>query len=189
MKVLFFPFCTGSGLAHAGACLSVAGELAARGHEAVLAYGGTRPDLVTKEGVRIVEVDEIPPERSGGHDQMDGFYPDTENLIRFIECDRELIEAEAPDVVVIDMRLPSMPAAELAGVPVVTISHFLPTTGYTSLTSRQRKLGMLRHPLYVAGRIGSILDRDPFRARVLSERFAEARRRLGLPPREGLPMT
>lgn len=189
MKVLFFPFCPGSGLAHAGACLSVAGELAARGHEAVLAYGGNRPDLVMREGVRIIKVDEVPLDRAGDHNRMDRFYPDTESLIGFIESDRALIEAEAPDVVAIDMRLPSAPAAELAGVPVVSINHFLPTTGYTTLTSSQRRLGMLRHPLYVAGRIGSILDRDPFGARILSGRFADARCRLGLPLREGLPMT
>lgn len=189
MKVLFFPFCPGPALAHAGACLSVAGELVARGDEALLAYGGTRPDLIREEGVRIVEVDEVSPEMAVGHEQMDDFYPDTESLIRFIERDRELIEAEAPDVVVIDMRLPAAPAAELAGVPVVTISHFLPTTGYTTLTSTRRRLGMLRHPLYAASRISSIPDRDPFGARILSRRFTEARRRLGLPPRAGLPMT
>ena len=189
MKVLFFPFCPGPGLAHAGACLSVAGELAARGDEAVLAYGGSRPDLVRREGVRIVEVDEIPLEWAGGHNQLDGFYPDVESLIRFIEGDRALIEAEAPDVVVIDMRLPSATAAELAGVPLVTINHFLPATGYTTLTSWQRRLGMLRHPRHVASRLGSIFKRDPLRVEALSGRFAEARRRLGLPPREGLPIT
>ena len=189
MKVLFFPFCPGPGLAHAGACLSVAGELAARGDEAVLAYGGSRPDLVRREGVRIVEVDEIPLEWAGGHNQLDGFYPDVESLIRFIEGDRALIEAEAPDVVVIDMRLPSATAAELAGVPLVTINHFLPATGYTTLTSWQRRLGMLRYPRHVASRLGSIFKRDPLRVEALSGRFAEARRRLGLPPREGLPMT
>ena len=49
---------------------------------------------------------------------------------------------------------------------------------------------MLRHPLYVAGRLGSVFDRDPFGAEALARRFAETRRRLGLPPSEdqGLPM-
>jgi UDP:flavonoid glycosyltransferase YjiC (YdhE family) len=189
MKALFFPFCTGPGLAHAGACLSVAGELAARGSEAVLAYGGTRPDLVRGNGVRVIEVEEVPVEWAGGHGQMDGFYPDVETLIRFIEQDRALIEEEAPDVVVIDMRMPSAVAAELAGVPTVTINHFLPFTGHTTLTSWRRRLSMLRHPLRIATRLGSIFDRDPFRAAVLQQRFDGAREELGLPPKDGLPIT
>jgi UDP:flavonoid glycosyltransferase YjiC (YdhE family) len=189
MKALFFPFCPGPGLAHAGACLSVAGELAARGSEAVLAYGGTRPDLVRGGGVRVIEAEEIPVEWAGGHGQMDGFYPDVETLIRFIEQDRALIEEEAPDVVVIDMRMPSAVAAELAGVPTVTINHFLPFTGHTTLTSWRRRLSMLRHPLRIATRLGSILDRDPFRTAALQQRFDGAREELGLPPKDGLPIT
>jgi UDP:flavonoid glycosyltransferase YjiC (YdhE family) len=120
---------------------------------------------------------------------MDGFYPDVETLIRFIEQDRALIEEEAPDVVVIDMRMPSAVAAELAEVPTVTINHFLPFTGHTTLTSWRRRLSMLRHPLRIATRLGSIFDRDPFRTAALQRRFDEAREELGLPPKDGLPIT
>lgn len=189
MKALFFPFSPGPGLAHAGACLSVAGEVVSRGHEAVLAYGGTRPDLARGEGVTVVAVEEVPLERTLGHSRMDGFYPDLETLLRFIEGDRNLIEAESPDVVVIDLRMPSALAAELVGVPVLTINHFLPLTGYTTLSSWRRRLGMLRHPFRVAAKLGSLFQSDPFRTRVIEERFIEARRALGLPIRDGLPLT
>lgn len=189
MKALFLPFCPGPALAHAGACLAVAEEFASRGHEASMAYGGTRPDLIRGEGVRVVPADEIPLEAAGSHDRVDRFYPDVASVIRAIEGDRALIEAEAPDVVVVDLRFPSTSAAELAGVPVVTINHFLPFTGYTETSSWRRRLGMLRHPLRVATRFGSLFERDPFRTRVLAARFSEARLELGLQPRDRLPMT
>jgi UDP:flavonoid glycosyltransferase YjiC (YdhE family) len=189
MKALFFPFSTGPGLAHAGACLSVAGRLVERDSEAFIAYGGTRPDLVRGDGIGVIDVEEVPLEAADNHQRVDPFYPDVETLIRFIEGDRAVIESEAPDVVVVDMRMPSMAAAELAGIPTVAINHFLPFTGYTTLSSWQRRLRMLRHPLRVASRLPSIFRRDPFGAQILVDRFAEARRVLGLPPMEGLPMT
>lgn len=189
MKALFFPFSPGPGLAHAGACLSVAEELVTRDHEAVVAYGGTRPDLVSGGRVPVVEVKEVTLEDDFDHDRIDLFYPDVETIVGFIEADRELIDTERPDVVVIDMRMPSQSAAELAGVPTVTINHFLPFTGYTTLSSWHRRLGMFRHPLRVASRIPSLFERDPFRAGVVVERFDEARRKLGLAPVGRLAMT
>ena len=188
MKALFFPFAPGHGLAHVGACLSVATEVAARGEEAVMAYGGTRSDLVRADGVRVIGAEEIPLEWTRDHDQMDCFYPDVETLIRFVEADGKVIEAEQPDVVVIDMRMPTALAAELAGVPTVTINHFLALTGYTTLSSWKRRLGMLRHPVRVASRLGTVFDRDPFRVTPLKARLDQARIELGLPPRDELPI-
>ncbi|MEX0620532.1 MAG: nucleotide disphospho-sugar-binding domain-containing protein [Solirubrobacterales bacterium] len=188
MKALFFPLSPGAGLAHAGACLSVASELVARGAESVIAYGGTRSDLIKGEGIRIVEVDEMPIEGFDDHNHLTAALPELADLPDRIDRDRQLIEAEKPDVVVIDMRFSAAPAAELAGVPTVTLNHFFSATGYSQLNSGRRRLGMLRHPLHVATRIESIFERDPFGARELTERLAAARRHLGLGPGEGLPI-
>lgn len=188
MKALFFPFSTGPGLAHAGACLAVASELSKRGSEAVLAYGGTRPDLIKADGVRVVEVEEMPIEGFGDHEHLTSALPELATLPDRIDQDRQLIEAEKPDVVVIDMRFSAAPAAELAGVPTVTINHFFASTGFSETTSLRRRLGMLRHPLYAANRVRSIFDRDPFKAQETFERIASARRTLGLPPADELPI-
>lgn len=189
MKVLLLPFSPGSGMAHTGSCLTIAGELGTRGHEAVIGYGGTRAELIESDGFRLIEIGEIPLERHRDHGQMDRFYPDVDDLVERIETDRVTIESERPDVVVIDMRLTAAPAAELAGVPTVTVNHFFSGTRFSALMSRRRRLGMLRHPLAATRGARQLFVRDYMGTRTLGERFSAARKRLGLPPAEGIPMT
>src|SRR5579864_2730200 len=123
-RVLLFPFAPGGGLAHVGACITLARELDRRGHETVFAYGGDRADLVRAETGGFEHVDEVPVERTGG-DTIAHWFETPAQLVALVEGDRRVIERVRPDVVVVDTRLSASYASELAGVPDLALMHFL----------------------------------------------------------------
>lgn len=181
MKVLLFGFAPGGGIAHAGVCAAVGAELAARGHEPVLAYGGDRARLLAAPGLRLRPVDEVPLDATGDRGRIDTWYPSTEDLVARARADLALIEEEAPAVVVTDTRLSAQVAADASGRPHVGLHHFLAGTGRTSATRpAARARAALRHPRAALRRAPELLRGDPYGAGLLHARLAEARAALGV---------
>jgi len=186
VKVLLMPLAPGNGFAHAAACLSLAESLSSSGHEAVLAYGGNRSELVSATGVDWIRCREVPYERTERHESIDDWYPSVSDLVERTESDLELIEAQSPDLVVTDFRITGSMAAERIGVPNLAIHHFLAGTGYTELTSLRARSKALLHPVHALRQIPSLLGRDRYGARALTGKVDSARERLGLRPSRGL---
>ena len=179
-RVLFFPLAPGPGLAHVGACVAVADELERRGHETVLAYGGSRPELVAGWTRRLEQVEEIPYERTLGDSAAGWFAPG--DLERFTRADVELIERVGPDVVVVDLRPSASMACELTGVPDLTLMHYLRLTSWYREPDpwrlRARGLGRPQRLPYAVRRW---LDKDLGGGKQLRAAIAAARPALGLP--------
>ncbi|MDX6509912.1 MAG: hypothetical protein QOG81_1664 [Gaiellaceae bacterium] len=179
-RVLFFPLAPGPGLAHVGACLAVADELERRGHETVLAYGGSRPELVAGWTKRLERVEEVPYERTLGDSAAGWFAPG--DLERFTRADVELIERVRPDVAVVDLRLSASLACEVIGVPDLSLMHYLRLTSWYREPNpwrlRARELGRPQRLPYAARRW---LDKDLGGAKQLRALIAAARPSLGLP--------
>ncbi len=186
MKALLLPFAPGPGMAHVGACLAVGEELAARGHDVVLGYGGSRPELLGGGAVRVVEADEIPYERTASRPRIDHWYPDSADLLARVQADLELIAGERPDVVVTDARIPAQIAAQASGVPHVSINHFLPNTGMTAWTTPRARLRALRRPAHTLSRLPQLARGDAHGATRLGSRVNEVRASLGLDPATSL---
>jgi MGT family glycosyltransferase len=185
-RVLFFPFAPGGGVAHAGACLAVGAELVRAGHEPIVAYGGSRRNLVRGEGIRVVDVPEIAHERTAGSSAA-RWYDGPADLERFVHRDREVIERLRPDVVVVDLRLSASIAAELAGVPTLLLMHFLRLTPHFRERSRRaRRLRELRRLHRIPIALRRALTRDAHGGAVLERVVSDARTRLGVPPDAGL---
>src|SRR5688572_3011521 len=109
-KVALFPLGVGHVLAHPGACRTIAGELAARGHEPVLFYGGLGRSVLD-DGVRIEPVPEIV------RTQLDptsvaGAYGGHEAFVRLVQADLDALERFRPDAAVVDCRLSAAIACE-----------------------------------------------------------------------------
>ena len=183
-RVLFFPLAPGTGLAHAGACLAVAGELERRGHETVLAYGGSRPELVGTWARQLERVEEIPSERAVGN-SVARWYDEPGSLDRLVLGDVELIRRIRPDVAVVDMRLSAVLACELTGVPDLALLHFLRLTSpYRDPERWRRRARELRRPQRAPYAIRRLLDRDVGGGKTLRAQVRAGRASLGLPPRE-----
>lgn len=188
MKAMLMPAAPGRGFAHAAACLSVARTLEERGHDAVVAYGGDREDLVRSTGVKTVRCDEVPYERTRNHTSLDDWFVSTADLGQRVESDIRLIESIEPDVVVTDLRVTGSLAAEHLQIPNLAIHHFLAGTGYTELTSKRNHLRELRHPARAAAsalwRLPLLMRRDRFGMAALLEKVNAVCTSLGLPRRE-----
>lgn len=184
------PAAPGKGFAHAAACLSVAGTLGKRGHDAIVAYGGDREDLVRSTGAKTVRCDEVPYERTRNHTSLDDWFVSTADLGQRVESDIRLVESVEPDVVVTDLRVTGSLAAEHLRIPNLAIHHFLAATGYTDLTSRQTHMRELRHPARAAAsalwRLPLLLRRDRYGATALLEKVNAVSASLELPRRERL---
>lgn len=186
MKALFLPFAPGRGMAHAGACMAIAQELAARGHEAVLGYGGDTPELLRDARVRLIDIPEIPLARTSDRQRVDTWYPAVADLQERAQADLGLIARERPDVVVTDTRIPAQIAAAASGLPHVSINHFLPSTGLTRWTTPRQRVRALRRPVHTLTQLPRLASRDPYGARVLSSRVRQARAAFGLDPAKSL---
>jgi UDP:flavonoid glycosyltransferase YjiC (YdhE family) len=139
-RFLLIPHAPGGTLAHLAACISAAGALRERGHEAVFAYGGTRPELLDQAGFewrRVLEAD--------GPMSAEWFETD-EQLEAILASQIDAIEAIDPDACITSAGVGRL-AVEVARVPHLALMHGL---GNTSFGRRGRRreaiLGDLRRP-------------------------------------------
>jgi UDP:flavonoid glycosyltransferase YjiC (YdhE family) len=181
-RVVLFPQAPGGGLAHLGACLSVGRRLRERGHEVICAYGGTAPELVERDGFPIEPVPEVSLEQSLRG--LDHWFTGADQLLALTEADEDVLERTRADAAVIDMRIASSLAAERMGVPAVAVMHFLRYTGYWREPAPWRKRLRQAGRLHRAPRSLGERRRDRAAGAVLLGLWAEARGRLGLPPRD-----
>jgi UDP:flavonoid glycosyltransferase YjiC (YdhE family) len=179
-RVALFPLGTGHVLAHPGACRTIAGELDARGHEAVLVYGGLERRLLA-DGVQLETVPEVDRAQldprsvgsvSGGR----------EGFARLVEADLDLLERVRPDAAIVDCRLSASIACEAAGVPFVSVVHFFRSTPWRApepLTRTLRRRARVRR----AARLARwLLATDPLGLATLARTTSETRARFGLDP-------
>jgi UDP:flavonoid glycosyltransferase YjiC (YdhE family) len=139
-RFLLIPHAPGGTLAHLAACISVAGALRERGHEALFAYGGARPELLDQAGFEWRRVLE-----AGGPMSAEWFETD-EQLEAILASQLDAIEAIGPDACITSAGAGRL-AVEVARVPHLALMHGL---GNTSFGRRGRRreaiLGDLRRP-------------------------------------------
>ena len=126
-RVLLLPHAPTTGLAHVGACLAVGSELRARGHELVMAYGGSRPEVVEAEGVSWEHVPEITPEREWDPPR---WFASPAELRSIVEAHVGVIERTGSDVAVSSSGVAGRLACELVGLPQLHLMHYLATSTY-----------------------------------------------------------
>jgi UDP:flavonoid glycosyltransferase YjiC (YdhE family) len=126
-RTLLLPHAPTGGLAHLGACLAVGGELRARDHEVRVAYGGTRRELIEREGFPWHRVPEVAAEREW---HRDGWFGSTQELRSLVDAHLELLERVRPDVAVSSSGIAGRLACEVAAVPQMNLMHYVAITPY-----------------------------------------------------------
>lgn len=126
-RCLLMPHAPTGGLAHVGACMEVGGRLRERGHGVEMAYGGSRAEVVEREGFRVHPVAEVAAEREWS---VDGWFASPAELRSCVESHLRVIERWRPDVAVSSSGIGGRLACELAGVPQLYLMHYLPGTRY-----------------------------------------------------------
>jgi len=180
-RFLMLPHSPSTGLAHLGACLAVARELRNGGHEAIFAYGGTRPDLIEREGFEWRPVPEVPPEREW---QPDAWFESVEELSTAVEGHLALIAELEPATTISSSGVAGRLASEVADLPSVHLMHYLAKTSFGRRPvvwgDRRRDL---THPrrLWRVGRARLRAAARSRRRRPLIEAIADFRARRGLP--------
>lgn len=150
-RFLLVPHAPTGILAHVGACLAVGRELRARGHVVEMAYGGTRPDVIEREGVSWHPVPEVAPQREWN---PAGWFGSTAELSAMVAAHRALIGRLGVDAAVSSSGIAGRLACELEQVPQVHLMHYLATSGYGRAPllwdNRRRDLRRPRRALRVA---------------------------------------
>lgn len=165
-RVVLLPHAPTSSLAHVGACLEVGRELRARGHEVVMAYGGTRPDVIEREGFAWERVPEVAPEREW---HPGGWFGSAGELRSHVAAHLEVLDRLRPDAAVSSSGIAGRLACEVAELPQVHLMHYLASTPYG------------RRPIVWGNRLRDA--RRPRRlVRVARARISSTRRRRGDPP-------
>jgi UDP:flavonoid glycosyltransferase YjiC (YdhE family) len=180
-RVALFPLGVGHVLAHPGACRTIAGELAARGHDPVLVYGGLERSVLDDGGVRIEPVPETvrtPLDPTS----VAGAYGGPEGLARLVEADLEVLRRVGPDAAVVDCRLSAVIACEVAAIPFVSVVHFFRSTPWGAPEPFSRTLGRRARVRRAARLVRWVLDPDPLGLTTLTRITAETRARFGLDP-------
>ena len=183
-RVLLFPLSVGNVLAHAGSCATIARELAARGHEPVLAYGGEQAAALAGGGLRVERVPELDAGRLRPH-SFAGVFRSAEEIVELVEQEVELIRRVRPDVAVLDSKPTAALACRLAGVPAVSVVHFLAWTRWRApepLVSLLRRRARVRRAV---SRLRSAIARDSMGSLAFRRRWDEAATALGLDPAGG----
>jgi UDP:flavonoid glycosyltransferase YjiC (YdhE family) len=180
VRVALFPLGVGHVLAHPGACTTIGRELTARGHDAVLVYGGLERAALD-DGVRIEPVEEVvrspldPTSVVRAYGGVDG-------LSRLVEADLAVLERVRPDVAVVDCRLSACIACEVAGIPLVSVVHFFRSTPWHAPEPLVRALRRRARARRVARMVRWLLDPDPLGLATLGRITAETRAAFGLDP-------
>ncbi len=149
-RVLLLPHAPTGGLAHLGACLAVGGELRRRGHEVEVAYGGTRTEVIEREGLRWHRVPEIAAEREW---YPRDWYASEDELRSFVTAHLELIDRVRPDVAVSSSGTAGRLACEVAGVPQLHLMHSLAASPYGNRVGWGDRLRVARRPLRSAATV------------------------------------
>jgi UDP:flavonoid glycosyltransferase YjiC (YdhE family) len=126
-RFLLLPHAPTSGLAHVGACLAVGEELRERGHEVLFGYGGTKPEVIERQGFPWRRVPEVSPDREWSRD---GWFESPGQLLRAVRSHQRLIEELSPDAAVSSSGLAGRLACEAAEIPQVHLMHYVPLSGY-----------------------------------------------------------
>jgi UDP:flavonoid glycosyltransferase YjiC (YdhE family) len=179
-RVLLLPFGGGNVLAHAGSCVTIGHELLARGHEPILAYGGEAAEALAP-GLRVEPADEVEPERLRAA-SLSALYRTAEELAGLVDADLDLLHRIEPDAAVVDARPPGRLACLLAGVPTVSVLHFLHWTRWRArepLRSRLRRRARVRRAVAF---VRSTLQHDPLGATAFADVWAQTLARLDLDP-------
>jgi UDP:flavonoid glycosyltransferase YjiC (YdhE family) len=172
-RFLMIPHAPGGTLAHLAACLAVAGALRDRGHEAIFAYGGSRPELLERAGFEW-----HPAVEAAGPMHWEWFER-PEELERMVSSHLHLIEQLKPAAFVTSAGFGRL-AAEVKGVPVLALMHSLPGSRYGRPAVRAWMLrDAARHPTRLLGHLRSRRSRPEGGA--ANAAIAEVRRRRGLP--------
>ena len=173
-RFLMIPHAPGGTLAHLAACSAVAGALRDRGHEAIFAYGGSRPELLERAGF------EWHPVVEAGGPMYWEWFDSTEHLERILSSQLDLIERLQPAVCVTSAGFGGI-AAEVKGVPELALMHSLSGSRYGRPAVRAWMLrDAARHPSRLLGHLRARRSR-PERGHAMAV-IAEVRRRRGLPP-------
>jgi UDP:flavonoid glycosyltransferase YjiC (YdhE family) len=107
--------------------VTVGRELAARGHEIAVAYGGTREDVLEREGLTWHRVPEVPAEREW---HPGGWFASAQQLCSLVDAHLDLLRRLRPDVAVSSSGIGGRLACEVADVPQLHLMHYLGTTPY-----------------------------------------------------------
>jgi UDP:flavonoid glycosyltransferase YjiC (YdhE family) len=179
-RVLLLPHAPTSSLAHVGACMAVGHVLRERGHDVQVAYGGSRPEVIEREGFRWHRVAEVAPEREW-HPR--GWFHEPGELIPVVESHLELIRRLSPEAAVSSSGLAGRLACEVAAVPQVHLMHYLPVSGPgRQATVRRDRLSDLRRPRRLYRVLRARAARPILRPRgPITRAIKESRERLGLP--------
>ena len=173
-RFLMIPHAPGGTLAHLAACLAVAEGLRRRGHEAIFAYGGSRPELLERAGFEWHQVIEAPGP------MVWEWFQSAEELEGMLSSQLRLIERLQPAVCVTSSGIGGL-AAEVAGLPEVLLMHGLPGSRYGRPALRSWMLrDSARHPSRLLGHLRSHRVRS--KVGNVNATIAELRRQRGLPP-------
>lgn len=182
-RFLMMPHAPGGTLAHLAACSAVAGALRERGHDAIFAYGGSRPELLDRAGF------EWHPVVEAGGPMYWEWFETVEHLERMVSSQLELIARLQPAACVTSAGFAGI-AAEVNGLPRLALMHTLAGTRFGRMAILPWMLrDAARHPTRLLGHLRARRRRpERDRARTI---IAEVRRRRGLPPPvpPGAPIT
>ncbi len=121
MRIL--AFCNALALAHVTRALEVAKALTRRGHTILFAGHGTYLAVAEQAGYPVRALPYVTEERAFAaikSQRLADLFPE-KDAEAYVEADRALIAEWQPDLLLTDNRLSATVAAELAGIPLVSI--------------------------------------------------------------------
>lgn len=139
-RFLLIPHAPGGTLAHLAACVAVAQALREQGDDPVLAYGGSRPELLDEAGI-----DWRPVLEAAGPMSVDWFESE-DHLEAVLASQLEVIEQVTPDACITSAGAGRL-AVAVSGRPHLALMHGLGNSSF-GLRGRRRDaiLGDLRRP-------------------------------------------
>jgi len=121
MKVLFFAEAVT--LAHVARPVALASRLLDAGHDCVVACAADQAGHAEVQGLTTVPLYSLAPRQFLAALQAGRPAYDESTLSRYVEEDRRLMQAAAPDLVIGDFRISLSVSARVAGVPYAGISN------------------------------------------------------------------
>ena len=139
-RFLLIPHGPGATLAHLAACVAVAEALRDQGDEPVLAYGGSRPELLDRAGL------EWRPVLEAGGPMSDEWFGSDEQLEAILASQLAVLEEVAPDACITSAGAGRLTVA-IAGRPHLALMHGLGNSRFGRRGRRRATIvGDLRRP-------------------------------------------